>query len=128
MDLPGYGYAKAPERVRQAWGKMVESYLEVRAPLQGVVVILDIRRGAGDMDRDLLEWLASKGMAALVVLTKADKLSASKRAAASARVRKDLSLGPEDPVTFSAANGMGKDALWRRLGPWVRSPAGFSRG
>ncbi|HJM43684.1 MAG TPA: hypothetical protein QF870_10245 [Nitrospinota bacterium] len=107
---------------------MVESYLEGRAPLQGVVVILDIRRGAGDMDRDLLEWLASKGMSALVVLTKADKLSASKRAAASAQVRKDLSLGPEDPVTFSAANGMGKDALWRRLGPWVRNPAGFSRG
>ena len=128
VDLPGYGYAKAPERVRQAWGKMVESYLEGRAPLQGVVVILDIRRGAGDMDRDLLEWLASKGMSALVVLTKADKLSASKRAAASAQVRKDLSLGPEDPVTFSAANGMGKDALWRRLGPWVRNPAGFSRG
>ena len=128
VDLPGYGYAKAPDRVRKAWGKMVESYLEVREPLQGVVVILDIRRGAGDMDRDLLEWLASKGMASLVVLTKADKLSASKRAAASAQVRKDLSLGPEDPVTFSAANGMGKDALWRRLEPWVRNPAGFSRG
>ncbi|MFQ5693763.1 MAG: ribosome biogenesis GTP-binding protein YihA/YsxC, partial [Nitrospinota bacterium] len=87
VDLPGYGYAKVPERVRQNWGKMIEAYLEGRAQLRGVVVILDIRRGVMEMDRQLVEWLAAKGIETLVVLTKADKLSRPKGAAAAARAR-----------------------------------------
>jgi GTP-binding protein len=122
VDLPGYGYANVPERVRRSWGKMIDTYLENREQLRGVVVILDIRRGVGEMDVQLLDWLAAKGIEAAIVVTKADKLSGNKRAAAAAQVRRELSLGPEDPVIFSSADGLGKDVLWRRLDRWLASP------
>ncbi|MFQ5914418.1 MAG: ribosome biogenesis GTP-binding protein YihA/YsxC [Nitrospinota bacterium] len=135
VDLPGYGFAKVPERMRKSWAKIIETYLEGREQLRGVVVILDIRRGVTEMDRELLDWLAAAGIEALIVLTKADKVSGSKRAAAAATVQRELRrelrieppLGPEDPVVFSSANGLGKDALWRRLNGWLRTPAGVSR-
>jgi GTP-binding protein len=119
VDLPGYGYAKVPESIRRSWGKMIETYLETREGLRGVVVILDIRRGVTDMDRELLEWLAAKGIETLPVLTKGDKLSGGKQAEAAARVRRELSLGPDGPIVFSATGGLGKEALWRRLNRWV---------
>lgn len=119
VDLPGYGFAKVPERVRRTWGKMIETYLERREQLRGVVVILDIRRGVTEMDRQLLDWLKAQGIEALAVLTKSDKLPASKRAAAAAQVRRELSLGSEAPILFSAVNGTGKDMLWRRLNRWI---------
>lgn len=127
VDLPGYGFAKVPERVRRTWGKMVESYLEHREQLRGVVVILDIRRGVTEMDRQLLDWLKAQGIEALAVLTKGDKLSGSGRAAAAAAVRRELGLGPPDPVVFSAANGTGKEALWRRLDRWLTNARGSGR-
>jgi GTP-binding protein len=127
VDLPGYGYAKVPDRVRKNWGNMIETYLEGREQLQGVVVILDIRRGAGDMDRELLDWFTAKRIEALAVVTKADKLSANRRAAAAAKVRKELALGPDNPIVFSSTNGLGKDVLWRRLDRWLKRPAGAPR-
>ena len=127
VDLPGYGYAKVPEQVRRSWGKMIETYLESREQLQGVVVILDIRRGVMEMDRQLLDWLSAKGVEALVAVTKADKLSSSKRAAAAATVRRDLSLKREEPTIFSSSSRLGKDAIWRGLNRLLRSPVSVSR-
>ncbi len=121
VDLPGYGYAKVPRRVRGSWKEMIETYLERRQELRGVVLILDIRRGVMEMDLDLLHWLTSKQIDALVVLTKADKLSRSKQAAAAAQVKKELSLGAGDPIPFSSDNGSGRNILWRRLHPWLRA-------
>jgi GTP-binding protein len=122
VDLPGYGYAKVPERVRRSWGKMIDTYLETREQLRGVVVILDVRRGVGEMDLQLLDWLAAKEIEFVVVVTKGDKLSGAKRAAAAAQVRRELSLGPEDLVIFSSASGLGKGDLWRRLDRWLAKP------
>lgn len=121
VDLPGYGYAKVPDRVRESWKEMIETYLERRQELRGVVVILDIRRGVMEMDLDLLHWLTTKHIDALVVLTKADKLSRSKQAATAAQVSKELSLGAGNPILFSSDNGSGKNILWRRLHPWLRA-------
>jgi len=74
VDLPGYGYARAPEAVRRAWRPLVEGYLEGRASLRAVVVILDIRRDPTAGDVELLAYLAHHGIPALVILSKADKL------------------------------------------------------
>ena len=81
VDLPGYGYAKASRTDQRAWMRSVEEYLAHREGLAGVVVIVDARRGVGDEDRALLDWLAECGRRAVVVVTKVDKLPKTRRKA-----------------------------------------------
>jgi GTP-binding protein len=102
VDLPGYGYANAPEEVRRAWGRLVESYLSGSQQLRGVVMLVDARRGIRDEDRRLCRLIEEAGAPALLVLTKIDKLSWSARAAAVERARLDAGL-PEDQVLATSA-------------------------
>ena len=102
VDLPGYGYANAPEEVRRAWGRLVESYLSGSQQLRGVVMLGDARRGSRDEDRRLCRLIEEAGAPALLVLTKIDKLSWSARAAAVERARLDAGL-PEDQVLATSA-------------------------
>jgi len=112
VDLPGYGFAKAPLEVRRAWKPMVETYLQTREAIRLVILILDSRRGLSPDDSTLLDWLEYHEIPALIVLTKADKLSQFERA----RQRKGLTAVPllEDMpmVFFSAMTGEGRDDLW----------------
>jgi len=78
VDLPGYGFARVPLGVKRSWGIMVENYLRNRSNLKAVVVILDIRRDLTNGDMDLLNWLNQYGIASILVITKADKLSRNK--------------------------------------------------
>ncbi|MFC1890024.1 ribosome biogenesis GTP-binding protein YihA/YsxC, partial [Thermodesulfobacteriota bacterium] len=125
VDLPGYGYAKVPKKVRLKWGPMVESYLRDREPLRAMVLLLDPRRDPGDEDRMLIDYLAHYGIAEIIALTKSDKL---KRGAMAARVKEiSNALGrPKDHfVTFSAQNGDGKSLLWKKIEASIRQkPAG----
>ena len=114
VDLPGYGYAKVPKAMRAGFAPLVETYVKQRDCLRMVVVILDIRRDPEDEERDLLAWLAEAGREALVVLTKADKLSKAHRPVAAARLRRELGLR-RDPLLFSATSGDGVDELWRAI-------------
>jgi GTP-binding protein len=115
VDLPGYGYAKVPIRIREKWKPMVESYLQTREGIRLVILILDARRGASAQDLDLLDWLEYHGISCLIVLTKADKLSSIERA----RQKKALSEAPllrGKPFRFfSALTGEGKDELWKGI-------------
>ncbi len=78
VDLPGYGYAKAPKKVIQQWQRLIEGYLTNRDSLRGVVCIFDIRRGLGDLDIGLINYLKSIKVEPWVVFNKADKLSSNK--------------------------------------------------
>jgi GTP-binding protein len=116
IDLPGYGYAKVPEKLRKNWGPMVETYLHERQTLRLVVLILDIRRDPSNEDRQLIDWLQCYRLPFLVVLTKIDKVSRNELAVRQRRIGKDLSLSTETPlVSFSAKTGEGKDLLWREI-------------
>ena len=75
VDLPGYGFAKVPERVRVKWLLLMEHYFNVRKSLVGLILIVDSRRGLGAQDAGMLEWVLSRGAQAHVLLTKADKLN-----------------------------------------------------
>jgi GTP-binding protein len=75
VDLPGYGYAKVPERVRAQWLGLLQHYFNVRESLVGLVLIVDSRRGLGEQDVAMLEWVLARGRKAHVLLTKADKLN-----------------------------------------------------
>jgi GTP-binding protein len=75
VDLPGYGFAKVPERIRLKWLQLMEHYFNVRESLVGLVLIVDSRRGLGAQDAAMLEWVLARDRQAHVLLTKADKLN-----------------------------------------------------
>src|ERR1700720_2443841 len=75
VDLPGYGFAKVPEKVRLHWLQLMEHYFNVRESLVGLMLIVDSRRGLGTQDAGMLEWVLARDRVAHVLLTKTDKLN-----------------------------------------------------
>jgi GTP-binding protein len=75
VDLPGYGFAKVPERVRMHWLQLMEHYFNTRESLVGLILIVDSRRGLGAQDAGMLEWVLARDRLAHVLLTKSDKLN-----------------------------------------------------
>ena len=113
VDLPGYGYAQRSKAERKSWGPLIEGFLTERPGLRGAIVILDVRRGAQDDDIQLLEFLESVDVTPIVVVTNIDKLPASKRKLAVAKLRKQL--GGARVIPYSSVSGEGRDPLWKRL-------------
>ena len=117
VDLPGYGFARVSQSVKESWGPMIEAYLQERDRLRLVVLILDVRRDPTAQDGELIDWLRHYRIPHLFVLTKADKVSKSE---AQARRRWFLSaLRPGEGAgvfLFSNRTGEGKEAIWRAIG------------
>lgn len=114
VDLPGYGYAKVHQAMRESWKPLIEAYLSQRATLAGVLLLIDIRRGPEDEELDFVPWLAERETPMLVALTKADKLPKNKRMLEIARARKTLGL-TRDPYAVSTLDHEGIDRLWRAM-------------
>ncbi len=116
VDLPGYGFARVPVKVKQSWQQMVETYLKTRENLKSVVVILDIRREPAAGDIDLLQWLNHYQIAPIIVLTKADKLSRQQARQRAALIAEALAgISPQEPIVFSAKTRQGKEEIWKKL-------------
>jgi GTP-binding protein len=115
VDLPGYGYARVPPALRDAWRKLIEWYLGDSGQVRGVVHLVDARRTPTEHDVDMMRYLAGLEVPALVVLTKLDKLKKSEREKAVARALADLALDEDQLVPFSARTGEGRDALLAAL-------------
>lgn len=109
VDLPGYGYAKVPKPVQQHWQKLLEAYFETRVSLAGLFVIVDIRRGLSDYDRQMLDWAGQLGCPSHVLLTKSDKLKRGAAAQAMLQARKELGEWV-DVQLFSALKRDGAEA------------------
>ncbi|UCG65797.1 MAG: YihA family ribosome biogenesis GTP-binding protein [Deltaproteobacteria bacterium] len=121
-DLPGYGYAEVPLKVRRNWKVLVESYLKKRLNLKSVVVILDIRRNPGQGDLDLLHWLRRFEIKTIIVLTKADKLSKIKAKRQLDLISTQLTKeGFAKPILFSAKTDQGRQELWSAIKEIVES-------
>jgi len=112
VDLPGFGYAKVPASVRKKWGPMIETYLSTRKTLKGVALIMDVRRIPGIQDLNFIEWLYYYNIPGILILTKADKLSKTKRLTQKATIAKALSVDKDDLILFSAKSRLGKDVVW----------------
>lgn len=113
VDLPGYGYARAPRNVREGWGEMATDYLAKRASLVLSIQIVDARHDPSKLDLQLDEWLSAHAKPRVVVATKSDKLSQNE-------LRKSLkgiegALQAESIIAYSAQTGRGRDALWRSI-------------
>lgn len=113
VDLPGFGYAKAPGKVRGSWEKMMDGYFRGRTSIKGAVVILDPRRDVGVPETELLGWIGSLGISAIIVMTKTDKLSRNELSKRASIIKRALRL--DDPVMFSSVTGEGRVDLFRKI-------------
>ena len=111
VDLPGYGYARAPRQVSLEWKKLIEQYLENRGTLSLSCLILDSRRGWMETDLLLKRWIEERGMPYLVVATKIDKLNQSEQEHGLRNIRQE---GAE-PLPFSATSGRGAREIWQAI-------------
>ena len=75
VDLPGYGYAKVSESVKEQWGKMIERYLKKSPTLKAVFLLVDIRHEPSANDVQMFDWINANGFDPIVIATKADKIS-----------------------------------------------------
>ncbi|MBO5572683.1 MAG: YihA family ribosome biogenesis GTP-binding protein [Clostridium sp.] len=113
VDLPGYGFAKASEKVKAQWGKLIEDYLHQSRAIRAVFLLVDIRHAPGENDLLMLKWIRDHGYTPLIIATKADKLKRSQVAKQMAEVRKGLGL-PADyrVIAFSSETKQGRDEIW----------------
>jgi GTP-binding protein len=120
VDLPGYGFAKVPERIREHWQELLTRYVEARASLAGLVIVMDARHPLTDFDVQMLDWSRANGLATHILLTKADKLSRSESNA----VLKQVRAGVEGVATvqlFSAVAKTGVEEARREVLAMLRS-------
>ncbi|WP_326914101.1 ribosome biogenesis GTP-binding protein YihA/YsxC [Sphingopyxis chilensis] len=110
VDMPGYGFAKAPKDVVKKWRFLINDYLRGRAVLKRTLVLIDSRHGIKDVDRDVLEMLDTAAVSYRLVLTKADKIKATEleavQAATEAEARKHPAAHPQ-VIATSSEKGMG---------------------
>lgn len=124
VDLPGYGYAKAPEAVRSQWEGLIGPYLQKRQPLAGLVLIMDIRRPLTDLDRRMMDWFRPTGRPIHVLLSKADKLSRQEQTKTLRAVKAELAqLGEHCTVQlFSSLKKTGVEEAEATLAGWLGLP------
>jgi GTP-binding protein len=112
-DLPGYGYAKISREISQDWARFVDPYLQERPTLAFCFALVDANIPAQESDRQLLEFLTSRGRPHAIIATKCDRMSGNDL------TRAMRSLGQEYPgvpmVAFSAKTGAGKEDLWNQI-------------
>lgn len=111
VDLPGYGYAKVPGRIRRDWSEMIEGYLLEREPLVMVFVLVDGEIGPTPLDVQMLDWLRDNEVPHTVVATKIDKVRSSHRQKRRRELAAGCRLEPGDIVWVSAAKGINIDQL-----------------
>ena len=113
VDVPGYGYAKVSKKEREAWGKMIETYLTKREQLKTVVLIVDLRHPPTKDDVMMYDFLKHYEIPCLIVATKADKIPKPKCQKHIKIAKETLNLDPNDHfVLFSSETGQGKDEAW----------------
>ena len=113
VDLPGYGYAKVSQEIRNKWGKMIERYLSTSKQLQRVFLLIDIRHAPSENDRLMYEWIVSEGYEPVIIATKLDKIKRSQIQKQVKILREGLGMSKEGIlVPFSAETKQGLENIW----------------
>jgi GTP-binding protein len=120
VDLPGYGYAKVAESVRQEWRVLLEAYFQRRESLSGLFITVDIRRGLKELDQVMLSWSQEAGVPAAILLTKADKLSRSSGLAQRRQIAATVAV---PLILFSAPKRLGLEDARVQLLTWLEPEA-----
>ena len=121
VDLPGYGFAKAPEEIRGQWDSLIGPYLAKRDALKGLVMIMDARRPMTELDCRLIDWFAPTGRPIHILLSKADKLTRQEQAKAIRETRGCLKnwTVPVSVQLFSSLKKTGVDEADELIGSWL---------
>ena len=124
VDLPGYGFAKVPEKVKREWGIQLEKYLQERQSLQGLILLMDVRHPMTEFDQQMLEWSMHANMPVHILLTKADKLKRGAAQNSLLKVKRDIADLPNITVQlFSSLKGTGLEEAQAVLDKWLNFPA-----
>jgi len=133
VDLPGYGYAAVPEKIRRQWQGLIEDYLKTRSNLVGIVLMMDTRHPLTALDRQMIDWFAPSGRPIHVLLTKSDKLSRGAAMTTLNQVR--AMLGKYDGCSerftaqlFSSLTRVGIEECERVVGAWLSDIKGLAAG
>ena len=113
VDLPGYGYAKVSQEIRNKWGKMIERYLHSSKQLKAVFLLIDIRHEPGENDKVMYDWIVQNGYEPIIIATKLDKIKRSQIAKNIKIIRDSLHVSKETKISpFSAVSKQGKEEIW----------------
>lgn len=113
VDLPGYGYTKVSESVKEQWGKMVERYLHGSGMLRQVFLLIDIRHGPSENDRVMYEWIVESGYRPVIIATKLDKINRSQVPKQINLIRTALKAEKDTVVIpFSAQTKQGREEIY----------------
>lgn len=121
VDLPGYGYADVPEKVRRHWQSVLAAYLAQRSIICGLVLIMDARRPLTELDWQMLEWFGPTGKPIHILLTKADKLTRTEAAKVLQATRSELTPWADQVSVqlFSSLKKTGADEAEKVIGSWL---------
>lgn len=121
VDLPGYGYAKVPQAMREHWQLTLSAYLSQRSTLQGLVLVMDCRHPLTPLDRQMLDWFCPSGKPVHVLLTKSDKLSRNAANQTLLAVRKELNATWDNCSVqlFSSLKKQGVEEAESVIGRWL---------
>ncbi len=116
VDLPGFGFARVPERMREAWRRTIDAYLRERRSLCGVVLVMDIRHPLKDFEQQMLTWCGEAGVPLHILLNKSDKLSRGQVARVERMLEQAIAGQPDCTVqAFSALRRTGLEAARLRI-------------
>jgi len=121
VDLPGYGYAKAPAKVQQKWQQLMEVYLTSRQPLCGLILLMDIRHPLTEIDWTMIHWTDHYQLPLYILLTKADKVNRNHTAKTMTLVSSKLEQEGYDCgiQTFSATKQIGVNQAQIKITDWL---------
>lgn len=113
VDLPGYGYARVAESVKEKWGKMIENYLHSSEQLKAVFLLIDIRHEPGSHDKNMYDWILNQGYQPIIIATKLDKIKRSQIQKHLKMVREGLQAAKGTVIIpFSAETKQGREEIY----------------
>lgn len=122
VDLPGYGYANANEKVKAQWGKMIEKYLQTSKQLKLVFLLIDIRHAPGNNDIHMYQWIRENGFEPVIIATKADKIKRSQIDKCLKVIRETLKMGKETTmIPFSSQTKQGREEIYEVIERYIQN-------
>ena len=124
VDLPGYGYAKVSQEIKEKWGKMIERYLKKSKQLKLVFLLIDIRHEPSANDKNMYEWIEYNGFEPVIIATKLDKINRSQVQKHVKMLRTGLGLKKDTIlIPFSSETKQGKEELWNIIDSYLTASA-----
>lgn len=122
VDLPGYGYATANEKVKAQWGKLIEDYLHQSKKIRAVFLLIDIRHAPSENDRIMYDWILDRGYQPIIIATKLDKIKRSQVQKQVKLICDTLNVAEDTTVIpYSSLSKQGREEIYELLDEMLES-------